>query len=218
MTGGRRARTAAVLGATLVGLAGVSGCGGGGTTTQPGRTASTGAPAAATATSAVSTPDGEPGVVDGSPGSGVTPDDGVTQVVTGTGGATGRGAPVPWDGARMPSPASLPKRPSGKASLTILLDDGFGIRTTWTLTCDPPGGTHPDPASACGVLGAKGATALPEPKGRVCTEQYGGPQKAKVTGSWKGTKVAAQLSLENGCEIDRWTALLGLLPPGGLPG
>ncbi|MFN8081203.1 MAG: SSI family serine proteinase inhibitor [Kineosporiaceae bacterium] len=218
MTGGRRARTAAVLGATLVSLAWVSGCGRGGeTATSTGTAASTGAPAGATATGAVTTPDGEPGVVGGSPGSGATPTGGVTQVVTGTQGATGRGAPVPWEGSPMPT-ASLPERASGKAALTILLDDGFGVRTTWTLTCDPAGGTHPHPAAACGVLGARGAAALPAPKGTVCTEQYGGPQKAKITGTWKGTKVAAQLSLENGCEIGRWTALLGLLPPGGLPG
>jgi hypothetical protein len=131
--------------------------------------------------------------------------------------STGSTAPVPWDVSALPPPASVASAPAGAASLTILLDDGFGVRSTWTLTCDPAGGTHPDPATACGVLGAHGATALPAVKpGTVCTEQYGGPQKAKITGSWRGKPVTSQLTLENGCEIARWTALLGLLPPGGV--
>lgn len=141
------------------------------------------------------------------------------QVVTGTAGATGSGAPVPWDTAGASAPATVPSAASGSADLTILLDDGFGIRTTWTLRCDPPGGTHPTPARACGVLGASGATALPPvAPDTACTQQYGGPQKAKITGTWRGKKVDSELSLEDGCQIARWTALLGLLPPGGVPG
>jgi hypothetical protein len=116
-------------------------------------------------------------------------------------------------------PTNPPKAPSGTAKLSILLDNGFGVRTTWTLTCEPAGGTHPDPALACGVLGASGVKALPEPNaGQACTEQYGGPQKARLTGTWRGKPVDAQLSLENGCQIARWEALLGLLPPGGMTG
>jgi hypothetical protein len=113
-------------------------------------------------------------------------------------------------------PTDLPSVASGPAQLSILLDDGSGVRTTWTLTCEPAGGTHPRPVGACAVLGARGATAFPAPPAdAICTEQYGGPQKARITGTWRGSPVSTELSLENGCQINRWTALLGLLPPGG---
>jgi hypothetical protein len=41
---------------------------------------------------------------------------------------------------------------------------------------------------------------------------YGGPQTARITGTWEGGPVDATLSRTNGCEIARWKALRGLLP------
>jgi nitrous oxide reductase accessory protein NosL len=100
--------------------------------------------------------------------------------------------------------------------LTIVVDDGAGKTQTWSLTCDPPGGTHPNPAAACAALEAKGQTALPPvPKDAMCTQIYGGAQTAKITGSWHGESVNSTLSRTNGCEINRWDALKGLLPPNG---
>ena len=97
--------------------------------------------------------------------------------------------------------------------LTIVSDDGAGKTETWKLTCDPAGGTHPDPQAACAALAARGATALPPvPEDMMCTQQYGGPQTAKITGTWKGQAVDATFSRTNGCEISRWNALKGLLP------
>jgi hypothetical protein len=104
--------------------------------------------------------------------------------------------------------------------LTIVVDDGTGKTTTWKLSCDPPGGTHPTPAAACAVLAAKGRTALPPvPKDMMCTQIFGGPQTAKITGTWLGKPVDSSLSRANGCEISRWKALEGLLPkvPGAGP-
>ena len=97
--------------------------------------------------------------------------------------------------------------------LTIVSNDGAGKTQTWTLTCDPVGGTHPDAAAACAALTAKGTTAMPAvAKNVMCTQQYGGPQTAKITGTWMGEAVNAAFSRENGCEISRWAALKGLLP------
>jgi hypothetical protein len=97
--------------------------------------------------------------------------------------------------------------------LTITSDDGNGKAETWTLTCDPAGGTHPDPAAACAALEAKGKTAMPPvPADAMCTQQFGGPQTAKITGTWKGEPVDASFARTNGCEISRWEALKGLLP------
>lgn len=130
--------------------------------------------------------------------------------------------PIPWDTrtatVNAPQPAAVPSRPPGAARLSVLLDNGSGTRSTWTLTCLPTGGNHPDPGKACGVLGANGARALPPtPAGTVCSQIYGGPQQAVVTGTWKGAAVDSRFNLSDGCEVERWNLLLGLLPPGGLP-
>jgi hypothetical protein len=100
--------------------------------------------------------------------------------------------------------------------LTIVSDDGKGKKETWTLTCDPAGGTHPDAEAACAALAAKGRTAMPPvAKDAMCTQQYGGDQTAKITGTWDGEPVDASFSRTNGCEISRWEALKGLLPAAG---
>ncbi len=128
-------------------------------------------------------------------------------------GYTGKAAPVPWGEGGYTAPVTAPSAASGKAALSIVLDDGGGMRSTWTLTCDPAGGNHPAPAVACGVLGANGRMALTGVKyGASCTELYGGPQKVRLIGTWAGKKVNAEINRENGCQIARWDALLGLLP------
>ena len=109
-----------------------------------------------------------------------------------------------------------PRSPGGATDLTIVIEDGAGQERTWTLTCDPPGGTHPDAAEACAALAAHGATALPPtPKDVACAEVYGGPERATITGTWQGKPVRSSLSRTDGCEIRRWDLLRGLLPPPG---
>lgn len=116
-----------------------------------------------------------------------------------------------------PTPASgSPTSPrTGATDLTIVYDDGTGVTVTWTLTCDPAGGTHPRADAACAALAAHGATALPAvPRHRVCTDQYGGPQRATISGTWLGQQVRSEVRRTNGCEIGRWKQLEGLLPGG----
>jgi hypothetical protein len=103
---------------------------------------------------------------------------------------------------------------SGAATeLTIVLDDGAGSPRTVRLTCDPAGGDHDDPAAACAALDRAGEVNLaPVAKDQMCTQIYGGPQTARITGTWRGKAVDARLSRGDGCEIARWDALVGLLP------
>ncbi|MFI5099325.1 MAG: SSI family serine proteinase inhibitor [Actinomycetes bacterium] len=97
--------------------------------------------------------------------------------------------------------------------LTIVVDDGRGNSTTWHLNCDPAGGDHPNPAVACAVLREGGPRWLPAvPANMACTEIYGGPQTARITGTWAGKAVDARLSRTDGCQIARWNGLSGLLP------
>jgi hypothetical protein len=104
---------------------------------------------------------------------------------------------------------------AGQVDLTIVADLG-SERQTWRLTCAPPGGTHPDPETACRVLAENGQQALPAvAKGRMCTQVYGGPEKATVSGTWNGETIRSTFSRVNGCEIGRWKALQGFLPQAG---
>ena len=54
----------------------------------------------------------------------------------------------------------------------------------------------------------------------ACTQIFGGPAVATVSGTLRGEPVRATFELTNGCEIARWrdnAALLGP-PPGNPPG
>jgi hypothetical protein len=76
-----------------------------------------------------------------------------------------------------------------------------------TLTCDPDDGSHPDVAQACDALLTHQDALKPVAGGVACTEIYGGPQLAAVSGGG----VHASFNRKNGCEIARWEALAPLL-------
>lgn len=107
--------------------------------------------------------------------------------------------------------------------LRIDVDRGDGTTAGYSLTCDPPGGDHPDPEAACAVLDA--APSLdpnplePVPPDVACTEIFGGPQTAVVEGTLRGAPVSIEFSRVDGCEIDRWDAVIPLLaePAGAGP-
>jgi hypothetical protein len=49
------------------------------------------------------------------------------------------------------------------------------------------------------------------PPDTICTQIYGGPEEAEVTGVVDGAQVHASFSRQNGCEIDRWDRLAPVL-------
>jgi hypothetical protein len=89
---------------------------------------------------------------------------------------------------------------------------GSGNAQTWTLTCDPPGGTHPMAADACARLAALENPFAPPPPDEICTEQYGGPEEALVEGTFRGEAVSYGLARTNGCEIARFDQYRFLIP------
>jgi len=99
--------------------------------------------------------------------------------------------------------------------LTIVLDRGDGTEPErYTLTCDEtPDGDHPDPSGACTHLEGLEDPFAPLPTDLACTEQYGGPETARVTGRWQGQDVDVELSRTDGCRISQWASLGPLLPP-----
>lgn len=81
-----------------------------------------------------------------------------------------------------------------------------------TLRCNPARGTVPKPAAACRrVLAAGRGIFGPTPPGTACTQIYGGPQQAVVTGTLAGSRVWARFMRRDGCEIARWNRVTFLL-------
>ena len=125
----------------------------------------------------------------------------------------------PDDGGAAPAPSAPSAAPSSSAQtaddeLAVELDRGNGSEPEqYTLTCtDPVAGNLPDAAAACAHLrGMTDPFAQLSPD-LICTEQFGGPQTARVTGHWAGADVDLRLSRVNGCRIGQWDGLGPLLP------
>lgn len=110
--------------------------------------------------------------------------------------------PVPESGASA----------GGNTELTIVLRNAPGVdERTYTLVCDPAGGNHPDPEAACRSLSEMRNPFAPVPSDAMCTQIYGGPHTATVTGTFRGEPVNARFSRTDGCEIARWDRHVALL-------
>ena len=90
--------------------------------------------------------------------------------------------------------------------------EGNGGKRAWTLRCAPLGGTLPHRASACRQLAGLKAPFAQPPKDLACTQIYGGPQEALVTGRFRGRPVHARFSRKDGCQIERWNRVRFLFP------
>lgn len=116
--------------------------------------------------------------------------------------------------------AALGGSTSGTTLRIAYWEGGTGVKpdAVWTLRCDPAGGTLHSPARACRKLAAGGpALFAPLSPKLVCTEIYGGPQRARVTGFLEGKRIWATFTRSNGCHISRWARVSPwLLPPGGI--
>jgi hypothetical protein len=81
---------------------------------------------------------------------------------------------------------------SNRTSLTVTYwpqGPQAAAKRTWTVRCDPAAGTLPQPVRACRKLAAGGTRLFrPVPRGTVCTEIYGGPQRARVVGTVSGQR------------------------------
>jgi len=116
-------------------------------------------------------------------------------------------------------PGAQPTTAAGAVELTVLYDDGSGRKTTGTLSCrgadrraEGALDGRADPAELCAQ--ARGIadllTSQPD-KGRTCTQIYGGPETATVTGTIDGDEVDRRFSRTNGCELADYKRAAGLL-------
>ena len=95
-------------------------------------------------------------------------------------------------------------------TIVVLPQGPGGPSHTWTLRCGPPSGTLPRAAAACARLGALSDPFAPVPADAMCTQIYGGPEQARVTGVYRGRRVRALFKRTDGCETERW-ARVGFL-------
>ena len=93
-----------------------------------------------------------------------------------------------------------------------------GAAQKWTLKCAPAAGTLPQPGAACRKLLGMQRPFAPIPPDAVCTDVYGGPQVALITGTFRGNRLWAKLQNRNGCEIARFKRLSFLVPGYGTGG
>ncbi|MFI9627557.1 SSI family serine proteinase inhibitor [Streptomyces sp. NPDC052042] len=137
------------------------------------------------------------------------------------GAAAASGPLTPPTPLPLPLPLLLPL-PQGdddtRTRLTVTVSDtgAPSAEGTFTLECDPVGGSHPAAGRACdrlAELADAGADPFaPVPRGTMCTLQFGGPATARVTGTWQGRHLDAVFSRADGCEISRWNNLRPVLP------
>ena len=92
----------------------------------------------------------------------------------------------------------------GPSSLTVKVDWGQGQQDSWTLRCNPAGGTHPNAAAACAFLAGLSEPFSSQPTGPACTMIYSGPETARVIGKWQGTPVSSRFSRSDGCRTAEW--------------
>lgn len=127
----------------------------------------------------------------------------------------------------LPAPAPEPAMPGsgpgqGNAELAIVFKPSASEpEVHYTLVClegtPDAESRHPAADAACAALKENPALLHPaQPLAdQVCTEQYGGPQEAAVTGLVDGVPVDAAFARTNGCEISAWDAAKDVLGAAG---
>ncbi len=99
--------------------------------------------------------------------------------------------------------------------ITVWPQGKAGASVSYTLSCPQGTGTLPGARAACSKLRRIEASAFaPVPRGTACTEIYGGPQIARVSGRLAGKSISADFSRTDGCQIARWSRLAFLFPTG----
>ena len=114
-------------------------------------------------------------------------------------------------GAPASGSAAASSSPADELVVELVAEQG-GAAQTYRLSCDPqPAGDLPDPAAACTQLAGQSDPFAALPADTICTQLFGGPQTAQVTGRWAGEPVDLQLSRTDGCRIAQWDRLGALL-------
>ncbi|SCC39019.1 Subtilisin inhibitor-like [Arthrobacter sp. NIO-1057] len=97
--------------------------------------------------------------------------------------------------------------------------DGSNISARYTLEClgaeASQTGTLPNASEACEKLDQRPDLVAPRlDPSTACTEIYGGPQRAEVSGILNGQSIHSEFSRSNGCLISQWNDAEFLFPRG----
>ena len=104
----------------------------------------------------------------------------------------------------------------GDTDLTIVINDGSGSTKTWRLTCNPAGGTHPDPQAACrGPRDQRRCGTAAGAEGQGLHADLWRPGDSHHHRHLEGPAGDEQFARNDGCQISRWKLMEGLLPRGG---
>lgn len=104
-----------------------------------------------------------------------------------------------------------PEGPAISLAVTVWpTGSGNGPEHVTTLECDPVGGNHPAPEDSCTAVTANPDLLEPVREDVMCTQQFGGPEQARVRGTYRGREIDLRYSRANGCEISRWDRLAPL--------
>ncbi len=109
----------------------------------------------------------------------------------------------------------------GAATRITIVADPDGTRgpaepTLTRLTCNPTGGTHPDPVAACAQLAEAGPAAFDRvPADATCSPLSGDPRTATISGVAVGRDVDTAFTRTDSCQVNRWDALDVVLATAG---
>jgi hypothetical protein len=144
---------------------------------------------------------------------------GLLLVVAAALGACGEDEPsgtAPARSATTPAAAG-----ASELDLKVIYDDGAGAGQTGELRCHEGGmrasgdlyDGH-DAAQLCArAHGLRELLTVQPARDRMCTQIYGGPQTARVTGTLDGAPVDRRFTRTNGCEVEDFDQAAGLLKP-----
>jgi hypothetical protein len=111
---------------------------------------------------------------------------------------------------------SVTGQPPPTTQLTVRVDpDGDGPEKAEQarISCGLESGERGSPCAAAAQL--RPAAFEPTPDDVACTELFGGPETATISGTLSGEQVEGRFSRQNGCEIARWEKVSALLAEAG---
>jgi hypothetical protein len=110
----------------------------------------------------------------------------------------------------------VPGTPAPTTQLTVRVDadgDGPGEPKQARIFCDQESTERGSPCAAAKAL--EPADFEPTPSDVACTEIFGGPETATISGTLERKRVEGSFSRQDGCAIARWDKVAPLLAEAG---
>lgn len=95
---------------------------------------------------------------------------------------------------------------SAKVSLSVTLSGANTTGQKWTLQCDPPGGTAPNPTLACAKLANGQSIMTTKPVRLMCPMILADARIYTITGVYYGKAVHLTI-VDGNCDLSRWSML-----------